>query len=124
MILTESTFLLYAAKHYDNPHCHDETEFEEDLKRFFYLKKLFQKYKQTGELRERLILNHLITLYNIFGLATTDMLFMKLEGFHESLKPFVEYLNYLPLFIRYDKIQINTEQIQSDELVLETLKRI
>jgi hypothetical protein len=124
MILTESTFLLYAAKHYDNPHCHDETEFEEDTKRFQYLRKLFQRYKQTGELKERLILNHLIILYNVFGKAATDMLFMRLEGYHESLKPFVSYLNYLPVFVRYEAKVINVEKIASDKFVENTLKGI
>lgn len=124
MILTESTFLLYAARHYDNPHCHDETEFEEDLKRFQYLRKLFQRYKQSGELKERLILNHLIILYNVFGSSATDMLFMRLEGFHESLKPFIQYLNYLPVFVRYEMKVINTEKIQSDSRVEQTLKGI
>lgn len=121
MILTENTFLLYAAKHYDNPHCHDETEFEEDLKRFQYLRKLLHRYKQTGEIKERLVLNHLIVLYNVFGLSATDMLFMKLEGFHESLKPFITYLNYLPIYVKYEGKIINAEQIKSDiyiELIL------
>lgn len=124
MILTESTFPLYAAKHYENPHCHDETEFEEDLKRFQYLRKLFQRYKQTSELKERLILNHLIILYNVFGLAVTDMLFMKLEGFHEVLKPFVSYLNCLPVTIRYEGRIIYTDSIKSDKFIEHTLKGI
>jgi hypothetical protein len=124
MILTESTFLLFAAKHYENPHCHDESEFEEDLKRFQYLRKLFNKYKQTGELKERLILNHLIILYNVFGPAATDMLFMRLEGYHDCLKPFVAYLNYLPIYIRYDGKHIFSDMIDSDNNVTEILKRI
>ena len=77
MKLTESTFLLYAAKYYENPHCSDISEFEEDLKRLQYLRKLFSRFKQTGELKERLILNHLIILYNCFGTETTNILFMK-----------------------------------------------
>ena len=62
--LRESTFLIYAAKHYDNPHCLDEIEFEEDLKRFQYLRKLFGRYRQDSDLKDRLILNHLIIIYN------------------------------------------------------------
>lgn len=124
MKLGESTFLLYAAKHYDNPHCSDIAEFEEDLKRFQYLRKLFGRYKQTGELKERLILNHLIILYNCFGLETTNMLFMKLDEYHECLKPFVEYLNFMPNFVEYDNERIHSRRIKSDEFIEETLKEI
>jgi hypothetical protein len=122
--LGESTFLLYAAKHYDNPHCADIAEFEEDLKRFQYLRKLFGRYKQTGELKERLILNHLIILYNCFGLETTNMLFMKLDEYHEYLKPFVEYLNYMPEFIEYGNERTHSRHIKSDVFIEETLKEI
>lgn len=124
MKLGESTFLLYAAKHYDNPHCSDIAEFEEDLKRFQYLRKLFGRYKQTGELKERLILNHLIILYNCFGTNATNMLFMKLNEYHEYLKPFVDYLNFMPSYIEYENEVIYTIHISSDKLIEETLKEI
>ena len=124
MQLTESTFLLYAAKNYENSHCHDVEEFEEDLKRIQYIRKLFNKYKQSGDLKERLILNHLIILYNVFGLHATDMLFMKLEGFHCYLKPFIVYLNCMPVFVRYNDNIINSELIQSDLIIEEVLRRI
>ncbi len=122
--LEESTFLLYAAKHYDNPHCHDVSEFEEDLKRFQYLRKLFGRYKQFGDLKERLILNHLIIIYNCFGINATNMLFMKLDEYHEYLKPFVDYLNYLPERIEYNNAVINTSKIISDPQILEKLGEI
>ena len=122
--LEESTFLLYAAKHYDNPHCHDVSEFEEDLKRFQYLRKLFGRYKQFGDLKERLILNHLIIIYNCFGTNATNMLFMKLDEYHEYLKPFVDYLNYLPERIDYNNTVINTSKIISDPQILEKLGEI
>jgi hypothetical protein len=124
MILTDSTFLLFAAKHYENPHCQDEIEFEEDLKRFQYLRKLFNKYKQCGELKERLILNHLIIIYNVFGPSATDMLFMKLEDYHDCLKPFVVYLNYMPGYIQYEGKYVFSENILSDDYITEILKRI
>jgi hypothetical protein len=96
MKLTESNFLLYAMHHYDNPQCSSVDEFEEDLKRFLYLKKLFSRYKNNGELRERLILNHIIVLYNVFNEAATDMLFLKLEKEYEpQLVTFLIYLNRL-----------------------------
>lgn len=124
MKLGESTFLLYAAKHYDNPHCSDMVEFEEDLKRFQYLRKLFSRYKQTGDLKERLILNHLIILYNCFGSDATNMLFMKLDEYHDYLKPFVEYLNFMPTYIEYENKKIYSLYIQSDKVIEETLKGI
>jgi len=124
MNLTESTFLLYAMKHYDNPQCTDMVEFEEDLKRFQYLRKLFGRYRHEDELKERLILNHLIVLYNVFGPNATNMLFMKLKEFHEYLKPFVVYLNYMPNVVVYEDIQIAADSIVSDQKILDTLIRI
>jgi hypothetical protein len=124
MILTESTFLLFAAKHYENPHCSDITEFEDDLKRFQYLRKLFVRYKQDGDLKERLILNHLIVIYNVFGLEATNILFMKLKEFHVYLKPFVEYLNFMPENIVYEDVVINKNDIDSDFLIIDKLKGI
>lgn len=109
---------------YDNPACHEVSEFEEDLKRFQYLRKLFNRYVQFGELRERLILNHLIVLYNVFGHRATNMLFFRLEGYHEYLKPFVDYLNYTPEYVEYDGIKIDTKRIKSDLLIENTLRRI
>ena len=124
MILTESTFLLFASKHYDNPQCSDVSEFEEDLKRFQYLRKLFGRYRQDDDLKERLILNHLIIIYNVFGPEATNMLFMKLHEFHDCLKPFVEYLNFMPGIIQYDDVNLAAENIDSDQSISETLKGI
>lgn len=124
MILTESTFLLYASKHYDNPQCSDISEFEEDLKRFQYLRKLFGRYRQDNDLKERLILNHLIIIYNVFGPEATNMLFMKLHEFHDCLKPFVEYLNFMPQVIQYEDVLISRNNIASDEFITEQLKGI
>lgn len=124
MKLGESTFLLYAAKHYDNPHCHDVSEFEEDLKRFQYLRKLFGRYKQFGDLKERLILNHLIIIYNCFGTNATDMLFMKLNEYHEYLKPFVVYLNFMSDTIEYEGKIIYANKILSDPIITEKLGEI
>ena len=124
MRLTESTFTLFAMKHYDNPHCSDISEFEEDIKRFQYLRKLFGRYRQDEELKERLILNHLIIIYNVFGPSATSMLFMKLSEFHEYLKPFVEYLNFMPQVIEYDEIVLNKDSIDSDTRIVDVLKGI
>jgi len=94
--LDDSNFMLYAAKHYDNTQCYDTTEFLDDLKRFKYIKRLFIKYDEYGELRERLILNHIIVLYNVFGDAATRMLFFKMMGYHHYLKPFLILLARMP----------------------------
>lgn len=96
MILNDSTFLLYAAKNYDNSSCVDIDEFHDDLNRFKYIKRLFTKYKANGDLKERLVLNHIIVLYNLFGDAATKMLFFKLEGQWQMLKPFLVCINRLP----------------------------
>lgn len=109
---------------YDNPACHDVLEFEEDLKRFQYLRKLFNRYQQFGELRERLILNHLIVLYNVFGYQTTNMLFMKLDGYHEYLKPFIEYLRHMPEFIKYDDKILEAKAMKSELLIENILRKI
>ncbi len=95
--LTEENFQLFAMKYYTNPHCTDLLEFQDDLKRIRYVKRLFKKYEETGELRERLVLNHLIVIYNMFeSRSATRMLFLKLEGYYEYLKPFLIFLGYWP----------------------------
>jgi hypothetical protein len=95
--LTDNTFLQYAMKHYDNPQCHTLEEFEDDLKRFLYLKKLFTRYRLAGELRERLIVNHIVVLYNLFGPATTKMLFHKIdEEYWPYLVTVLIFLNRMP----------------------------
>jgi hypothetical protein len=124
MNLTESTFLLYAMKNYDNPQCTEMSEFEEDMKRFQYLRKLFSRYRQDSELKERLILNHLIVIFNVFGPGATNMLFMRLHEYHEYLKPFVEYLNFMPEVLVYDDMMINSDSIKGDELIELRLKEI
>ena len=97
-VLNESNFMLYAAANYNNVQCYDIQEFYDDLKKFKYLKKLFSRYKEKNELKERLILNHLITLYNVFEpQANTKMLFYKIDKQHwHVLKTFLLFLNYMP----------------------------
>lgn len=95
--LDDANFMLYAAKHYDNPQCFDTTEFYEDLKRFKYVKRLLNRYMKRGDLKERLILNHVIALNNLFGpTATVRMMFLKLEGMESYFKPFLVFLSILP----------------------------
>ena len=96
--LTRRNFKLFAAKHYDNPECLDIEEFNQDLSRFKYLKRLLRRYELTGDLQERLILNHVIILYNVFGIkACNKMMWYKINEEHwHYIKPFLIFLNYLP----------------------------
>ena len=96
--LTAENINMFAIKHYDNPSCIDEQEFLDDMKRFKYLKRLFRKYDTSGELKVRLIVNHIIILSNVFGVdATTTLLFFKIEVEHWSLlKTFLVYLHFMP----------------------------
>jgi len=115
--LSEETFSLYAIKFYDNPHCKGMSEFHDDLKRFRYLKRLFRKYKAGKGLKERLVLNHIIILYNLFGVeATTKMLFFKIERrYWSQLKSFLYFLNYIPI----GPIIINQEVIEIYEIEMD-----
>lgn len=126
--LDESNFILYAAKHYDNPQCFDTVEFYEDLNRFKYLKRLFNKYLETGEIKERLVLNHIMVLYNLFGpLATTRMLFLKLRSYESCLVPFLIFLNYLPdviIGVGGENNVIYTSDIDIDNHIVNILRKI
>ena len=121
--LDDENFILFAAKHYDNPQCYDSEEFYDDLKRFKYLKRLFGKYEESGELRERLILNHLIILYNVFGDTATKMLFYKLEEYYSYLVPFLVLLHRLPERVNVGKT-IYTSDITLDMHIVEVLRKI
>ena len=95
--LNDDTFLMYAMKCYDSPRC-IQSEFEEDLKRIKYVKRLIKRYRSTGELKERLILNHIIILSNVFGTRNAvRMLFYRIdEEDYSILKTFLIFLNYMP----------------------------
>jgi hypothetical protein len=96
--LNSKNFKLFAAQHYNNPECTDIEEYKQDLNRFKYLKRLLTRYEEHGELQERLILNHLIVLYNVFGIeACNRMIWYKIDTNHyQYIKPFLVYLHYLP----------------------------
>ena len=96
--LTKDNIMMYAIQHYHNPSCEGMSEFNDDMKRFKYIKRLFRKYKDTGILKERLLLNHIIVLNNLFGAeASSTLLFFKTEQVHwPALKGFLEFLNIMP----------------------------
>ncbi len=116
--LTNKNFKLYAAQHYNNPECVDVEEFQQDLNRFKYLKRLLKRYELTGDLQERLILNHLIVLYNCFGIeAGNRMIWFKINEEHwHYIKPFLVYLHYLP-----EEEQID---IVMDPYIVQTLREL
>ena len=92
--LTEDNFQLFAIKNYENPQAVTEDDFHKDLNHFKYIKRLLKRYKNTGELKSHLILNHFIVLYNIWGEAATPMLFFKIEKeLWPVMKTFVIFLN-------------------------------
>ena len=125
--LTEDNFIMYAVKHYDNPGCIGMDEFYDDLKRFKYIKRLLRKHNVGKDLKERLILNHIIVLGNLFGVeATTKMLFFKLERkFWPQVKTFLVFLNYMPMKVIVSPgIEILDIDIPIDEKIFETLKTI
>jgi len=95
--ITKENWFLFAMKHYNNPKTDGELEIYDDMKRFKYIKRLFRKYKSKKVLKERLIVNHLIVLQNVFGTeATVTLLLYKTEKeYHSLLKTFLTYLNYI-----------------------------
>ena len=95
--ITPENVLMFAIRHYNNPHCEGEKEFEDDLKRFKYIKRLLRKYYDTGILKERLLLNHIIVLNNVFGPdACATLLLYKIQPeFWSALKTFLLFLNIL-----------------------------
>mgnify|MGYP003124310771 FL=1 len=116
-ILTPETIDIFALRHYSNRGAGKE-EFEDDLKRFKYLKRLFRKYDTSKEFKSRLIINHVIILSNVFGVdAATTLLFFKIDKQHWSiLKTILIFLNYMP-----DNEMID---LDIDQNVMEELKRI
>tara|TARA_Y100000114_G_C11554474_1_gene228770 strand:+ start:149 stop:535 length:387 start_codon:yes stop_codon:yes gene_type:complete len=96
--LNEKNFLSFAMKMYDNPNCKGLEEFEEDLSRVKYVKRLLNKYKEKKVLKKRLLLNHIIIMSNVFGVvATSRILFYKIEpDLHYILKSVLHYLNFVP----------------------------
>lgn len=107
--LTDRNFEFFAMQHYDNRECCDIEEFKEDLARFKYLKRLFRRYEVHNDLQERLILNHIIVIYNVFGIkAANRMMWFKIDEVHyHYLKPFLVFLNYLDV---NEKVEIKMDQ--------------
>ena len=116
--ITSENVIMFAIKHYDNPQCEGEKEFHDDMKRFKYIKRLLRKHKDTSILKERLLLNHIIILNNLFGpeACVTLLLFKIQREYWETLKSFLLFLN----IIRDDELQ----NIKENKFVLELLEKL
>jgi hypothetical protein len=125
--LTAKNYIMFAMRNYDNPQCLDLDEFHSDLNRIKYLKRLFKRYVTTGELKERLILNHIIVLYNVFGIVpATRLLFFRVDSeYHSLLKSFIVYLNFFPEGDDVDRInEADLISIPLDNNIVEVLREI
>ena len=116
--ITNDNVMMFAIKHYDNPQCEGEKEFYDDMKRFKYIKRLLRKYKDTNVLKERLLLNHIIVLHNLFGpeACVTLLLFKIQREYWSTLKSFLLFLN----IIRDDELQ----NVEEDKTVSDALGKI
>jgi hypothetical protein len=124
-IITKDNFVLICAKHYNSRQLSSTEEFLEDLKRVSYIRKLITRYNQTGELKERLILNHIIILNNVFGPEfTTKVLYFKMKDVFDQIKPFLVLLNTLPDRITINSNIIYTAEIGMDPRIIEALRKI
>ena len=116
--ITSDNVMMFAIKYYDNPQCEGEKEFYDDMKKFKYIKRLLRKYKDSGVLKERLLLNHIIVLNNLFGpeACVTLLLFKIQKEYWDTLKSFLLYLN----IIREDELQ----EVKENKDVLEILRKL
>jgi hypothetical protein len=124
--LTNDNILMYAAKAYDKPNC-IMSEFKEDMKRFNYLKRLLRRYRKVGEIKERLILNHLVVIYNVFGIETaTRLLFFRvLKDDYSALKTYLTFLNYMPEKVKGIKgHDVISSDIPIDMTIADILRKI
>ena len=116
--ITNDNVMMFAIKHYDNPQCESEKEFHDDMKRFKYIKRLLRKHKDSGILKERRLLNHIIILNNLFGpeACVTLLLFKIQKEYWGTLKSFLLYLN----MIRDDELQ----DVKESQKVLDILRKL
>lgn len=115
-MLNQKNAVVYAAKIYDNPRCASVDEFLEDLRRVKYVKRLLRKYVATGEIKEQLVLNHVITLLNVFDPPRLiPLLFLKMDtSLFSALKTVLQFLNHMPEILVIDGLSIRNCDIQLD----------
>lgn len=124
MHVTEENFMLLAAQHYNGNLSGGVEEFNDDLKRLHYIKRLLRRFTRASDVPERLLLNHFIVLYNTFGPFGNVMLWYKMPEYQSYIKPFAEFLNQLPPVIHINGVDIITSNIESDAGILALLERI
>jgi len=125
--LTDHNFLLFCAQHYDNSRYVSTEEFVEDLNRIKYIKKLITRYVENGDLKERLILNHIIVLNNCFGPdILCKILYLKLKLQMKFIKPFLILLNLLPnkIYNVDDDLIVDTDLIEMDPVIVKKLRKV
>ena len=122
-LLTDDNYVMYAMKNYTNPQCRGIDEFQEDLNRIKYLKRLIRRYISSGELKDRLILNHIIIFYNVFGIeAATRILFSRIEEeLHSILKTFIVFIDSLP---EKNIPEVELDRIPLDRDIVEFLREL
>ena len=121
--LTNENYLMFALLHYDNPHCVDIKEYFEDVRKLKYIKRLFNRYKEDGVMKERLILNHIISFYNVFtNEAATRLLFFRVgEEYYSLLKTFLVFLNKMPEQVNEN---LYSSDIQLNKEIVEILRKL
>ena len=121
--LTNENYLMFALLHYDNPHCVDIKEYFEDVRKLKYIKRLFNRYKEDDVMKERLILNHLISFYNVFDSeAASRLLFFRVgKEYHSLLKTFLVFLNKMPEQVNEN---LYSSDIKMDDKIIEILRNI
>lgn len=124
--LTEDNFLVYCAKIYDNPQMLKSEEFLEDLDRIKYIKKLITRYTESKDIKERLILNHIITLHNCFGIYLSKILYLKMKKQFQFVKPFLVLIDAMPsvLYNVGDEDIVYTDSIPMDINIIKALRKI
>lgn len=121
--ITKKNFLILAMKFYDNNQCFTLQEFEEDLNRFQHIKKLMNRYVNRGDLKEHLIINHLIILFNLFGVATVDFLFYKIDKeYWGILATFLIFLNRMPDELPGRDLRLS--DLTLDQHIIEQLRKL
>jgi hypothetical protein len=125
--LNNDNFLMYAIKNYNNPGCRGVTDFNDDLKRLRYIKRLLGRYRLSGDVKERLVINHIVVFYNVFGVeAATRMLFYKIqEDLWPELKTFLVYLNFMPQTVIVSSgFKMPESEIPLDPVLVDILRKL
>ena len=125
--LTDDTFVMFAMKHYINPGCRGVKDFNDDLKRLRYIKRLLGRYRVTGAIKERLILNHLVVFFNVFGVeGAIKLLFFKIQpDLWPELKTFLVFLNFMPSHVPvHGGFNLPESEIPLDQNLVEILRKI